>query len=48
MVPVEVARIGAEGREEVAAIGALTQLEIAGMQPGPQLQAKLDEGDTPD
>jgi hypothetical protein len=48
MVPVEVARIGAEGREEVAAIGALTQLEIAGMQPGPQLQAELDEGDTPD
>ena len=42
-VPLEVARIGAEGREEVAAIGALTQLEIAGMQPSPALQAEMDD-----
>ncbi len=40
---VQIAEIGARSREETAAIGALTQLEMAGMRPGPALQGELAE-----
>jgi hypothetical protein len=40
---VEVARINADARKDVAAVGALTQLEMAGLQPSVELQAELNE-----
>lgn len=42
-VPVRVAEINADSRQGVASIGALTQLQLAAMQPGPELSEEIDE-----
>ena len=45
---IQVANIRAEASKDVAAIGALTQLEIAGMQPDPELQAEIADDEAGD
>ncbi len=40
-----VAQLNAENRIDVASIAALTQLELAAMQPTPELQGEMNEGD---
>ena len=40
-----VAQLNADNRIDVASIQALTQLELAAMQPDPALQSEMDEGD---